>query len=314
MTAYLTLREHPLSAGQSGFTLTVTAAQAAEERERLAEGQSVVPVKAGEHLSERQALQALLLPSANNVAAMLALHDAGSISAFVAEMNAEAKALGMRSTRYTDPSGFTDTTISTAADQLKLAKVAMSNPTFAATVDMRAATLPVAGAVLNYDDLVGEEGYVGVKTGSDRAAGGCLVFAKRVRVDGHQVTILGVVLGQHDGPPIEAALESARQLGNSAAGALRMQTVLPAHTRVLTLTAADGKRTTALTTHAVRQIGWPGLHLQVRVRLERHGTTVHASQRLATVHLSGVIASSTTAVSADAIGRPSLGWRISHLL
>jgi serine-type D-Ala-D-Ala carboxypeptidase (penicillin-binding protein 5/6) len=243
MTAYLTLREHPLSASQSGFTLTVTAAQAAEERERLAQGQSVVPVRVGEHLSEREALQALLLPSANNVAAMLALHDAGSILAFVAQMNAEAKALGMRSTRYTDPSGFTDTTVSTAPDQLKLAKVAMSDPTFAATVDMRAATLPVAGTVLNYDDLVGEEGYVGVKTGSDRAAGGCLMFAKRVSLEGHQVMILGVVLGQHYGPPIEAALASAQRLGNSAARALRMRTVLPAHTRVLTITAADGKRT-----------------------------------------------------------------------
>ena len=50
--------------------------------------------RAGEHLSERQALEALMLPSANNVAALLAVHEAGSIPAFVAEMNEAAAELG----------------------------------------------------------------------------------------------------------------------------------------------------------------------------------------------------------------------------
>ncbi len=144
MTAYLTLRAHPLSPGQDGFTITVTPGQAAEEQRRAAEGQSVVPVKAGERLSERKALQALMLPSANNVAAILAAYDAGSIGAFVAKMNAQARALGMRSTTYTDPSGFMDTTVSTAADQLELAQAAMRVPTLAAIVDMPAARLPLA--------------------------------------------------------------------------------------------------------------------------------------------------------------------------
>lgn len=314
MTAYLTLREHPLSAGQSGFTLTVTSAQVAEERRRAGEGQSVVPVRAGERLTEREALQALLLPSANNVAAILAVHDAGSIEAFVAQMNAEAKALDMRSTTYTDPSGFTDTTVSTAADQLKLAKVAMSDSTFAAIVDMRAATLPVAGTVTNYDGLVGEEGYVGVKTGSDKAAGGCLVFAKRVRVDGHRLTVLGVVLGQRDDSLIEAAIESARQLGDSAARALRLQTAVPAHTPVLTLTSADGRQTTVRTTHAIKAIGWPGLRMPLQLQLVHHGATLQAGQRLASVQVKGAITSSTPASMASSIGTPSLGWRLSHLL
>src|SRR5580704_6507737 len=98
MTAYLTLREHPLSPGRSGFTLTITAAEVAEERQRAAHDESVLAVRAGERLSERQALQALLLPSANNIAALLAVHDAGSTSAFLARMNATARVLGMGAT------------------------------------------------------------------------------------------------------------------------------------------------------------------------------------------------------------------------
>ena len=114
----------------------------------------MVEVKAGEELSERQALEALLLPSANNVAALLAVHEAGSIEALVAQMNEAAAELGMSQTRYTDPSGFEASTVSTAADQLKLARMAMSDPTFAQIVAKPSARLPVAGLVAHYNELV----------------------------------------------------------------------------------------------------------------------------------------------------------------
>lgn len=314
MTAYLTLKQHPLLPGQSGFTITITAAEAAEEQERAAEEQSVVPVRAGERLSERKALEALMLPSANNVAALLAVHDAGSIEAFVARMNAQAGALGMHATTYTDPSGFEDTTVSTAADQLKLAKVAMQNPTFASIVAKRSALLPVVGRVFNYDELVGQEGYVGVKTGSDRAAGGCLVFAKHVAVDGHRLTVLGVVLGQRDGSLIEAAIVAAQQLGNSAAASLRVQTALPAGARVLLATSADGAHTAAVTAHAIQEIGWPGLRLPLRVAMGHRGLELHTGQRLAGVEMRGVLRGRSAAVAHGALAAPSFGWRLGHLL
>ena len=180
MTAYLTLREHPLAPGGQGFVVRVTPVEVAEEAERVALGESTLSVKAGERLTERQALEALLLPSANNIAALLARYDAGGTAAFVARMNATARALGMRASTYTDPSGFNDETVSTAADQLKLARAAMRIPAFATIVAEPAVALPGVGRVANYNELVGTDGYVGVKTGSDRAAGGCLVFAKRV--------------------------------------------------------------------------------------------------------------------------------------
>ena len=120
MTAYLTLKRYPLSGAQDGFTITVTAAQAQAEAEDAAQGQSVVAVQAGEQLTERQLLEALLIPSGNNIAQMLAALVAGSETRFVAEMNAEARALGMDHTTYTDPSGFDPSTVSTAADQLRV--------------------------------------------------------------------------------------------------------------------------------------------------------------------------------------------------
>jgi D-alanyl-D-alanine carboxypeptidase (penicillin-binding protein 5/6) len=217
MTAYLVLKGHPLEPGQEGFSIEIGDADVEDLHRRLALNQSVIAVEAGEVLSERQALEALLLPSANNVAALLAVHEAASVAAFVAEMNEAATELGMGETRYTDPSGFEGTTVSTAADQLKLARAAMADPTFAEIVAMPAAVLPVAGEVANLNQLVGQEGFVGIKTGSDQAAGGCLLFAKRIDVDGRTRTMVGAVLGQRQGDLIQAALASAKALAASAA-------------------------------------------------------------------------------------------------
>ncbi len=315
MTAYVTLREHPLGAGQAGFVMTVTPAQVAEQRQRLAFGQSTLPVRAGEQISERQALQALLLPSANNIAAMLAVHDAGGVAVFVARMNATARALGMSSTTYTDPSGYDATTVSTAADQLQLARLAMRMPAFAAIVDERSVELPVAGMVENLDGLLGEDGFVGLKTGSDRAAGGCFMFAKHITIGAQQLTVLGVVLGQREGSLIGAALASARRLGDSAAASVQLLTVLPGGTSVLTATSADGRHATVVTKGALRGLGWGGLTLPVDVATSRVAPSVlRAGQRLATVTIDGAGAPSTSAVARQSLGGPSLGWRLAHLL
>ena len=218
MTAYLTLERYPLSGAQDGFTITVTAAQAQAEAQDAAEGQSVVAVQAGEQLTERQLLEALLIPSGNNIARMLAARVAGSETRFVAEMNAEARALGMDHTIYTDPSGFDPSTVSTAADQLRIFRRAMRFPVFRQIVSMASVTLPVAGTLTNFNPLIAE-GYAG-KTGSDSAAGGCLAFFTHVTVGGRRLTAAGVVTGpgagqRHLGAP------RRRGRGRRATGRLR---------------------------------------------------------------------------------------------
>jgi D-alanyl-D-alanine carboxypeptidase (penicillin-binding protein 5/6) len=314
MTAYLTLREHPLAAGEEGFVVRITPAEVEEQKQRLALGESTVSVKAGEQISERQALQALLLPSANNIAALLAIRDAGGSTAFVARMNSTARQLGMTSTTYTDPSGFDDTTVSTAVDQLKLARVAMRLPAFAAIVDEPSAELPGVGRITNYNDLLGNGGYVGVKTGSDRAAGGCFVFAKQVTVGHRRLLILGVVLGQQGSSLIEAALVSAARLGDSAAAALHVGTVVPAGTTVLSASSVDGRGTTAVTAASLRQIGWGGLRVAVDMSVRPSMTRLQAGELMAGVAVHGADAAGTRAVAAHPVGGPSLGWRLRHLL
>jgi D-alanyl-D-alanine carboxypeptidase (penicillin-binding protein 5/6) len=218
MTAYLTLKRYPLSGAQAGFVMTVTAADAHAETNDVSEGQSGVVVQVGEQLTERQLLEALLIPSGNNIAQMLADHVAGSGSGFVTEMNTEARALGMTHTIYTDPSGFDPGTVSTAADQLRVFRQAMRSPVFRQIVSMASVTLPVAGTLRNFNPLVAD-GYAG-KTGSDSAAVGCLAFFTQVTVGGRRQTAVGVVMGQGQGSNtveiLAAAAQAAQQLVASA--------------------------------------------------------------------------------------------------
>jgi serine-type D-Ala-D-Ala carboxypeptidase (penicillin-binding protein 5/6) len=215
MTAYVVLRHHPLHAGDSGRRFAVDQGDVIDTETRRREGQSIVAVGAGEQLTERDALMAILLPSANNVAVLVARQVSGSVAAFVAEMNHTAHALGMSHTTYTDPSGYDPGTVSTALDQLRLARVAAKDSTLAAMMATPRYWLPVAGVVTNTDTLLGHDGFAGMKTGSDEAAGGCFMFRSRWHTARGRVTLIGVVLGQRGHDLIAAGLSAADQLADA---------------------------------------------------------------------------------------------------
>src|SRR5262249_34822726 len=139
MTAYIVLRDHPLAADADGPEITVSAEDAPEYHSDVAHGDSTAKVAQGEGLTEQERLEALdvlMLPSADNIAMLLADWDDGSVDAFAAKMNEVARSLGMNHTDYTDPSGLAASTVSTAKDQLILVQKAMTIPAFARIVAM----------------------------------------------------------------------------------------------------------------------------------------------------------------------------------
>ncbi|HEX3724314.1 MAG TPA: serine hydrolase [Nitrolancea sp.] len=217
MTAYLVLKHYPLQAGDDGRLFVVDQRDVVDTEARRSEDQSIVDVQAGEQLTERDALMAMLLPSANNIAVLVARQVDGSVASFVAEMNDTAHSLGMSETTYTDPSGFDAGTVSTAFDQLTLARLAAKDETLAEMMATRSYSLPVTGEVMNTDILIGQDGFVGMKTGSDDAAGGCFMFRSERHTENGNVTLIGVVLGQQGPDLITAGLDAAEQLADRVA-------------------------------------------------------------------------------------------------
>src|ERR1700722_7365601 len=194
MTADVVLQDHPLTPGSSGPSIAVTPDVITAYQTGLATQQSVVKVAAGESITELQALQGLLIASGNDMATLLADWDAGSPAAFVVKMNDEAHSLGLTSSHFSDPSGFDPASVSTAGDLIRLGENAMTNPVFRQIVAMGEVNLPVAGLVYNFNYDLGQNGIVGIKTGSDSAAGGCLLFEAQQSIDGSSVTLVGAVL------------------------------------------------------------------------------------------------------------------------
>ena len=215
MTALVSLEQAPLADRDGGFSTTVTAADLDDTEERRARGESVVPVQAGDRINERQALLGLLLPSAGNLAHLLATRTAPSEAAFVRRMNDRAASLGMRHTSYVDVSGYDPGSQSTAYDQTLLARAGLQNPTFAWLVGQQQAELPTTGLVTTTDQLLGRDGFVGVKTGYTTSAGGCFVFASRRLVDGRSRLVVGAVLGQRERDPTLAAFRATEALVDS---------------------------------------------------------------------------------------------------
>ncbi|WP_246562013.1 D-alanyl-D-alanine carboxypeptidase [Streptomyces roseirectus] len=264
MTAYLILRDHPLKSGDDGPKIKID--QAAEDQSNAGQ-ESTVNVTAGDSITQREALESILIASANNVARLLARWDAGSETAFVEKMNAAAKDLGMTNTTYTDPSGLNDTTVSTAIDQVKLGKAAMEQPVFREVAAMMSYTDYKGEYHSNWNGLVGKNKVVGIKTGTTTSALGNLMFAAKKEVGGETRTIIGAVVRQPAGGPentiLSAALDGGDKLIRAAQSVLTSATILKKGAVVGYVDDGLGGRTPVVVTKDVTAVGWPGLKVKL---------------------------------------------------
>jgi D-alanyl-D-alanine carboxypeptidase (penicillin-binding protein 5/6) len=212
MTAYLVMKyatEHPEALDE-----TVKFSKAADDTIG-----SSSELRAGEEVSVRELLYGMMLPSGNDATVAFAEHfgkrlapgggeDVDSpkkaFKAFVEAMNEAARQLGMKDSHFANTHGLTDDAHKASAkDLLMLAHEAMNLPLFRTVVSTRQHASTVAGLggykrnVLwkNTNNLLGIEGYDGVKTGTTSAAGACLVSHGTRGDDELIVVVLGASSG-----------------------------------------------------------------------------------------------------------------------
>lgn len=165
-------------------------------------------VRVGDRLTVRDLLYGLLLPSGNDAAVALAEHLGGRlpvgpsgarpVARFVDEMNRRARNLGMTQTRYLDPHGNSKNRAS-ASDLVRLAWTALQDDQFRKIVATRRHTATVTSKDdrrrelhwRNTNRLLGLAGCIGVKTGTTRTAGACLVASVVDGTDHHLIVVLG---------------------------------------------------------------------------------------------------------------------------
>lgn len=170
MTALLVLDSTPLDAAVS-----ISPAAARESGSRL-------KLKSGSRYTAEALLQATLLHSANDACHALAEHVAGSEHRFVEQMNARARAMGLRDTHFENACGHdADGHYSSAQDLAILAQHALENAFIRATVRLATASIRSLDGkyrhrLVNKNALIGRyRGIAGLKTGYTASAGKCLI-------------------------------------------------------------------------------------------------------------------------------------------
>ena len=144
-------------------------------------------VKLGSELNRKDMLLITLMSSENRAAASLAHHYPGGYSAFIAAMNAKAKALGMTHTRYVEPTGLSTNNVSSARDLSKLLVAAQHYPLLSELSTTREKTVAFRKPSYtlgfhNTDHLINKDDWdiKITKTGFTNKAGHCLVLVTRM--------------------------------------------------------------------------------------------------------------------------------------
>ena len=161
---------------------------------------TVAGLMPGQRLTLQQLLYALLLPSGNDAAYVVAVNtarkadpansatDAQAVSTFTSMMNTFAQQLGMTSSRFANPEGWDDANhYSTLSDMLKLTKYALSQPALAKVMATQSITVQLLSGeyalwkntnlLLDPSSMFYLPGTIGAKTGTTPNAGCCLISA-----------------------------------------------------------------------------------------------------------------------------------------
>lgn len=204
ITALAVLEAHPLAIGESGPTVTMSAADAALYGEYLAQNGSVTTVQRGMTFTQRELLELTLIKSANNYTTSMARWAFGSDAAFVTAARDWLTSHGLDQIVINEPTGLDRANVAPTSQLVELGRIALRHPVIAEIVATKATNVSHLGALPNTNKLLGISGVDGIKTGTLDDFGANLLFSADYAVGSSTVTLVGVVLGGPNHPRIDA--------------------------------------------------------------------------------------------------------------
>lgn len=303
------LQKKPLNSGQQGPTLTMSNDDVTLYDQYVEQQGSVVEVVAGEKLTEYQILQAILLPSANNLADSLAIWAFGSLENYQTYATKMVQDLGAKHTTIgKDASGLDPGSKSTPEDLILLGEAALNNPVIAQIVSQPHATLPVVGEVSNVNWLLGTHGVTGIKTGSSDQAGGCFLgAAKHDFGGGKSVTVISAIMGD---PNLTAVLSDSAELLDSVAANFSESTVVKANQAVGTYKTPWAGQITAVAKSDIKLVTWAGSQLSPKADFDKIDGQLNQGAKVGTLTVqSGPDKASSDIILQATVPSPNFWWR-----
>lgn len=311
ITALAVLKHRPIVEGQSPSIITMTAEDEALYYKYLAEGQSHVPIETGQQLTQYEALQALLLPSANNMADALTRWAFGTNQEYLDFVNPFTKTIGMKNTSIADASGFSPQTVSTAADLVLLAEIAMDHPVISEIVSQEEANIPGTGKIYNVNNLLGYQGINGIKTGNTDEAGGCYMFsAKREHAGGHNATVVGVIMGA---PDRSQAINDSLPVLEDTFKAFSVLSPVRTGQIVGIIEQPGGGSTNIIVGRGLTELAWNNQKPEYEIMLNNLKSYVEQSEEVGQLEvLLGNMTHTVPLVAERQLAKKSFIWRIRH--
>lgn len=314
ITALTVLEKYPLKPGEQGPTITLTDADVALYNNYAAQDGSVMKVVAGEKITEYQMLQAIMLPSANNVADSLAIWAYGSLPSYAVAANDYLVRNGLSATHAgSDASGLSPSSTSTAKDISRLGELAMRNPVLTEIASQKTATnIPVVGTINNVNFLLGESGIVGIKTGNSDQAGGAFLGASKKIINGSPVTIVTAVLTSNS---LYSAMKESLNLTDSAQNNFRDVVAANQSIPVGGYTLPWGGTARVIPRSDLVLQTWSGAKPNTVLLLRAIDSNTKKSQNVGslTVSKSGINNQRSVPVYLESdIPEPSIWWRLTH--
>ncbi|MDB5170337.1 MAG: hypothetical protein JWO35_31 [Candidatus Saccharibacteria bacterium] len=319
ITALVVLEKKPLKQGEQGSVITLTPADVALYENYKAIDGSLLPVVAGEQISEYQMMQAIMLPSANNIADTMAIWAYGSLPAYADAANAYLAAHGLTNTHVgSDASGLSPSTTSTAEDLVKLGKLAMQHTVLAEVVGQStAAGIPLTSSIKNVNSLLGTNNIIGIKTGNTDEAGGVFMSASRITINSKPITIITAVAGS---PNLFGALKDSLTLIKSAQVNFATVQLVKAGDILGRYQLPQGGSVAAVAAKDLKLVGWKGPPVLAQMRLQPLASKDASSSPgltagSVTIPESVLTNQQSIAVELKTVAaEPSALWRLTHPL
>ncbi|MCT9821141.1 D-alanyl-D-alanine carboxypeptidase [Microbacterium sp. W1N] len=311
VTALVVLDRHPLThPTDAGPAITFDKAAHALYDEYYVRGATIAPMPTGTTMSLREALAAMLLPSASNYAEAVAGWAYGSQGAFLSATRRWLAANGLTQTTIVEPTGIDARNTSTTADMIALGRLAAANPVVASLARTPSLDIPGAGVVRNTNPMLGELGITGLKTGTLEESGSNLLYTASLDVGLEApLSIVGVQLGAEGRASLE---QSVRGLLQSIAGGFDVVPLAEEGRLVGTYETPWGSEARMVLSADASLFTWRGRPVTATMETQTPTTWLDGEQ-VGTVSWTDGLRTTSVPVRIEGdITEPDAWWRLTH--
>lgn len=309
ITALVVLEAKPVTLADPGPVLTFSRADHDLYDKYYLKQATIAPMAIGSMMTEREALETMLVISASNYAEAVSRWAFGSQEAFISATQSWLTKNGLTETRMVEPTGLDIRNVSTPSDLVTLGKLALMNPVIAEIVAQPSVTVANIGTLVSSNKLLGVDGINGIKTGTLENYSNLLFSAVIDIGPGAPATVVGVVLGGRDHSAVDTA---ARALLSSIRAGFHFVPVVAVGASFGSFSTPWGDGAGIVSGGTASLLTWSDTPIVVTV-VTRPVTSGAVGSKVGTAtYTAGESTLAVPLVLSDSIDGPGVGWRLTH--